>query len=164
MIEIGAQDEFTLVKPAEESEEGLGERSVLEIVRLLRENKLSKELINKLCAALPLELMQEDYSENFNLRDELSCQIQVVRGLRKEIFYANGALKPEYGVDDASRVLNASRDLLKLLQSQHEELVNYERIQAIETAFLDTIAGMPLQEQERYRDSLALYLEQHSPS
>lgn len=156
------EEEFSLVRPVLDRAEEY-KQAVLKVVGLLSENKLSEAHINALVDALPIDAFDNDYDEKFNLREELNCQIQVVRGLRKEIFSKNGSLKEGHGVDDATRVLNASRDLLKLLQTQHEELVNYERIQAIETSFLDVIAEMPLAEQERYQASLASYLEVNSP-
>lgn len=159
------QDDFVFTKPPEAKSEELGRDSTMELIALLHNRELSHELVKMLCEALPIEDIQEgDYNEGFNLRDELSCQIKVVRGLRREIFYPNGALRANYGVDDASRVLNASRDLLRLLQTQHDELVNYERIQAIETSFLDVVSEMPISDQEKYQESLANHLDQNSPS
>ncbi|ELA6946681.1 hypothetical protein RBG11_004284 [Vibrio parahaemolyticus] len=107
--------------------------------------------------------VQEEIDETFSIREELSTQMTLVRGLRKNIFDSKGNLRPDYDLDDAKQVLTASKDLIKVIQGSQKELVNQERIQAIELAFTDAIMEFPEDKREFYLEKLALYLEQYDP-
>ncbi|EOV8094021.1 hypothetical protein ACOKWN_003793 [Vibrio parahaemolyticus] len=107
--------------------------------------------------------VQEEIDETFSIREELSTQMTLVRGLRKSIFDSKGNLRPDYDLDDAKQVLTASKDLIKVIQGSQKELVNQERIQAIELAFTDAIMEFPEDKREFYLEKLALYLEQYDP-
>lgn len=156
-------DDFNFDKPKPEDKEREVSKKVSEVVTLLVTHQVCDLDCNALLNALPDSVTKSSYDETFDLTEELGCQLSLVRGLRKEIFHPDGSLKEEYGIDAAKQVLTASRDLTKILQSSHEELVNYRRIQAIETAFLDTLDEMPQEARERYSNLLGVYLEQSSP-
>lgn len=113
---------------------------------------------------LPEELIEtENFDEKFSLREELNIQMTLVRGLRKAIFNAKGEIRQGYDLDDAKQVLTASKDLVRILQTSQRELVNQDRMQAIELAFTDTIMELPQELRESYVEKLALYMEHHEP-
>lgn len=154
-------DDFDFEK--KETSEAYTGNAIREVVTLLIAKAVTVEDCKAIFSVLPDTVKKSSYNESFDLSEEISCQIELVRGLRKEVFNPDGTLKEEYGIDSAKHILTASRDLTKMLQSSHAELVNYKRIQAIETAFLDTIAEMPKEAQEKYAELLGIYLETQSP-
>lgn len=157
-------DDFNFEQPKPEDKEREISKRVSDVHSLLVTRSVCDLDCKALYNALPDSVTKGSYNETFDLSEELGCQLSLVRGLRKEIFHPDGTLKDEYGIDAAKQVLTASRDLSKILQTSHGELVNYRRIQAIETAFLDTIADMPQKTQEKYANLLEIYLEQSSPA
>jgi len=130
-------------------------------------NEIPERYLRVLFEKLPDEVVKQEnetVDERFSIREELSTQMALVKGLRTTIFDSRGNLRPDYDLDDAKQVLTASKDLIKIIQTSQKELVNQERIQAIELAFTDAIMEFPEAEREVYLEKLALYLEQYEPA
>lgn len=135
------------------------------VVNLLENIEFVPENYLKLIAdKLPEEILEpEAIDEKFSVRDELALQMTLVRGLRTTIFDKSGKLRDGYDLDDAKQVLTASKELIKIIQTSQKELINQDRIQAIELAFTDTIMEMPEENREGYLQKLETYLEQYDP-
>lgn len=129
-------------------------------------NEIPERYLRVLFEKLPDEVVSqpnEEVNERFSIREELSTQMALVKGLRTTIFDSRGNLRPDYDLDDAKQVLTASKDLIKIIHTSQKDLVNQERIQAIELAFTDAIMEFPEEQREMYLEKLKLYLEQYDP-
>lgn len=140
-------------------------QAMVQVVEGMKHDMIPAEYVELIAETLPESYTpkQDIYDEKFNLRDELTLQIQYVRNLRNEIFDDKGKLRKGYGMDDAKHILTASRDLVKILQTSHDQLLSHDRMQAIEMAFIDTVAEMDEGTRERYAELLGVYLESHEP-
>lgn len=69
-----------------------------------------------------------------NLRDEVQQQMKLLRALRKELFFASGAPRPDTEGSDIKGYLNSSIQLMNLLQKFDDALKTDKDVQVIESA------------------------------
>lgn len=69
-----------------------------------------------------------------NLSDEVQQQMRLLRAIRKDLFFASGAPRPETEGTDIKGYLNSSIQLMNLLQKVGESLKTDKDVRAIESA------------------------------
>jgi len=92
--------------------------------------------------------------EEFNLRDEMATQLQMVRAVRSSILNAQGGVRETTTVGEVKSVLDASMKLSQMLTKANKEIINIERIQAVEAAFLEVVSGFKEDEQKEFVEVL----------
>lgn len=106
-----------------------------EVMVGLETGMIPDEYIRQLSLTLPaLDAVEGEYGVRFDLLKEINQQMNIIRGLRTQVFTATGQMRAEFEFKDAKYVLSANDGMLKTLMQKHKELVNMERFQKIETA------------------------------
>ena len=82
-------------------------------------------------------ISDEDLS--INLRDEVHQQISLLKALRKDLFFKNGAPRPDTEASDIRGYLSSSIQLLNLLQKFEEALKTDADVRKIEAAIEDAM-------------------------
>jgi hypothetical protein len=77
--------------------------------------------------------------------------VQAVRG---SILTSNNQIARDTTVTEVKAVLDASMRLTTLLTKSNKEIINMDRIKAVEAAFLEVISGMDTEVQKSYVDTL----------
>lgn len=153
-----ARPEFYSHKNFDETSLG---KAVSEVILGLDEGLIPKEQLQALQAALPLVTEDDlEYGAKFNMLQEINQQMNIIKGLRKEVFTASGRLKTGVDLKDAKYVLQANDGMLKTMMAQHEKLVNMERFQKIETAVHKALDKLPAAEREVFLEELTRILEE----
>ncbi len=109
-----------------------------ELVTLIELGEVPKDALNRLSQALS-PYVQPEYDEDFNVRDELIIQMKMVKAVRMSILDSSGKLKRETTVTEVKSVLDASMRLSDMLNKVNRDLINQERLQAVEAAFMDVV-------------------------
>ncbi len=150
--------EFYTHKNFEETSLG---NAVSEVINGLQENLIPKHLLEELQAAIPFPMDDptDEYGVRFNMLREINQQMNIIKGLRSEVFTPAGRLKPGMEFKDAKYVLQANDGMLKTMMQQHEKLVNMERFQKIETAVHQALDRLPQEQREVFLQELARILE-----
>lgn len=97
------------------------------------------------------------YDASFNIRNEIEEQLRICKGLKEEVFDLNGKIRPKYDLRDAKYVISAVNDIIDTLMKKSETLVNFERVQKIETAVKEAIDRLP----EASKQQFLVTLEEH---
>lgn len=135
------------------SELNLLRHQVSEMATLIDIGDMPADLLNILSNALEPH-REIDFDEEFNVRDELVTQMKLVRSIRISLLKPGGALKDDTTVTEVKSVLDASMRLSDMLNKVNKDLVNQERIRAVEAAFMDVIGDMDKAVQIAYVESL----------
>jgi len=130
--------DFRIRDKAKESQEL--RNSVSELVTLLDLGGVPNDIIKLLSTALDRH-SEIDFDEDFNVREELVTQMKLVRAIRNSLLESNGRLKEDTTVSEVKSVLDASIRLSEMLNKVNKDLINHERLQAVEAAFMETISG-----------------------
>lgn len=83
------------------------------------------------------------FDEAFNIRDELITQMKMVKAVRKELLDPNGSIKKGTTTSEVKSILDASMRLANQLNVVNKDLINQERMQAVESAFMDVLNTFP---------------------
>ena len=130
-------------------------KKVSELITLLELGEVPRDLIEKLNDAVKVYVTSgEDFDSEFNLREELATQLRMVRAVRSSILNANGHVKEDTTVSEVKSVLDASMRLAQILSKANKEIVNIERLQAVEAAFLEVISSFDDDRQKEFVEVL----------
>lgn len=88
--------------------------------------------------------------EDFNVKEELVMMMTMVKSVRNSILNPNGQLKRETTVPEVKSVLDASMKLSDMINKVNKDLINQERIQAVEASFMDVVNEFPKDQQLQY--------------
>jgi hypothetical protein len=134
-------------------------QAVSEVLIGLEENLLPPQHLQMLQAAIPyVDPGDGEYGVRFNMLREINQQMNIIKGLRSEVFTPTGKLKPGIEFKDAKYVLQANDGMLKTMMAQHEKLVNMERFQKIETAVHQALDRLPQESRELFLEELTRIL------
>ena len=124
-------------------------RKVMELITLLELDEVPHDLLPSLADAVSV-VAPDNFDEEFDLREELSTQLKMVRAVRNSILNSAGQIREDTTVSEVKSVLDASMKLAQMLTKANKEIVNIERIQAVEAAFLETIADLDEARQKEF--------------
>lgn len=134
-------------------------KAVSEVLVGLEENLLPKEHLLALQAMMPYsDPEDQEYGVRFNMLREINQQMNLIRGLRNEVFTPTGKLRVGMEFKDAKYVMSANDGMLKTMMAQHEKLVNMERFQKIETAVHQALDRLPQEHREVFLQELTRLL------
>ena len=84
----------------------------------------------------------DDEALSINLRDEVHQQIILLKALRRDLFFQNGAPRPETEASDIKGYLSSSIQLLNLLQKFEEALKTDQDVRDIESAIEEGLEAL----------------------
>lgn len=121
------------------------EEAILILAEGLRRKELPQERLQDLANLIPTELFNIDpISEDFDMKQELAEQQALVKSMRLNIMNPGGrGLKTSVSIGEAKAVLDACRNFGETIRKNLESYVNLERLQALESAVLETVSGYP---------------------
>ena len=121
-----------------QSEFMLTHSKVDSIVSLLELNEVPEDAVTRLIHALT-PYQETNFDEDYSLRSELVIQMQLVKSVRMSILDGAGRVKKDTTVQEVKSVLDSSMKLADMLNKVNKDLVNHERLQAVEAAFMDVV-------------------------
>lgn len=98
--------------------------------------------LRKMLDVLPNQTEGQQFDANFDLSQEITSQLQALKAIRDKIFSSDGRIKDGQTVRDAKDFMASSAQLLQVLQKSRAELINTERLQAVEEATIEAIRGL----------------------
>ncbi len=111
--------------------------------------RLSPEQKWKLRCALPApENLEEDvvaYGANFSIAGEIDLQVRALRAMR-EHYMPDGKLREGVPIKEFKDFLSTANQMVKMLISAHEEVMNMERGRLVEAATVDALTEMSTKE------------------
>lgn len=136
--------------PRNKSEELLRIRAkVDEVKSLINFGDVTDSGMRALREAIERKLPAE-FDEDFDMRNELQMQMQLVKSVRSHILNEEGSIKSTASVSEVKSVIDASMKLADALNKLNKDLINQERIQAIEASFMQ-IAQETMTEEDQKR-------------
>lgn len=99
------------------------------------------------------------YGADFDLKEEITAQIRAVRALRGKVLLPSGQLHPDIEPREAKEIITTGSTLISTLMKYHEQIVNMDRQQAVETAIIDTVKLLNQKYQEIFFDKMKENLE-----
>ena len=136
-----------------EAEQTVIRRKVAEVVSLIELGEVDSKSIARVVSVV--EKYQDiDFDEEYDMRDELHTMMKMVRAVRESILTHDHQIASSTTVTEVKSVLDASMRLVQLLTKSNKEIINMDRIRAVEAAFLEVISEMPTEQQKRYVDHL----------
>jgi len=122
------------------------------VVRAIENNFIPEYEIRKILDVLPVQQESQNFDANFDLSHEISTQLVALKSIRNKIFASDGQIKEGQTVRDAKDFMASSSQLLQMLQKSRAELINTERLQAIEEATIECIKEL---DEDAVKDFLA---------
>lgn len=109
----------------------------------LKSKQLDTHELQTLVDLLPAELLQVDAIDtDFDMMDELGAQRNLVNALRLRVMNPSGrGIRDTISVSEAKSVLDACRNFGEVIRKNMESVVNLRRVQALEAAIMETVAG-----------------------
>ena len=95
-----------------------------------------------------------DFDEEYDVRDELHVMMRMVQAVRASVLTSDNRITQDTTVTEVKAVLDASMRLTQLLTKSNKEIINMDRIRAVEACFLEVIGDMPTEKQKEYVDIL----------
>lgn len=129
----------------------------------LRRQELPREQLQDLANLIPTELFDiAPIDANFDMKQELAEQQALVKSMRLNIMNPGGqGLKSSVSISEAKSVLDACNRFAETIRKNLESYVNLERIQALESALLETVSGYPEDFKREFTKNLKKALEFH---
>ena len=102
---------------------------------------MSDEQVSRLRHSLKSDEEEEHvvYGAGFDLASEVEQQILAVRAARDHVMTRDGRLKSGFSSRDAKDLVTAGSTLLQSLMKHHAEIMNIERMRALEQAVIETL-------------------------
>lgn len=115
------------------------------LAEALRRNQMPNDLMQELANLIPTELFDiAPIEADFDMKQELAEQQALVTSMRKGIMNPGGkGLKANVSISEAKATMDACRQFSETIRKNLESYVNLERIQALESAVLETVNGYP---------------------
>lgn len=102
----------------------------------------------------------EEYGANFDLKAEVAQQIRSVRAMRNQVMDSAGRVNEGMQPRDVKELVTASTTLLKMLVNVHEQVINFDRMKAVEDATVEAIKTLPQEAQNAFFEELDRRLEE----
>lgn len=132
-------------------------------VEMIAVNKhlLRKDQVSLLLAAVEHLIDRDEvgYGADFDIKDEINSQIQMVRAMRRSVLGEDGKIKTDVATRDLKEVMAAGTTLTNLLMKSHEQILNADRQRAMETALKKAVETLDKPAQDRFFDTLETLLE-----
>lgn len=109
------------------------------VMTAVEQKKIPDYELRKLLDVLPNRQDTQDFGANFDLAEEITFQLQALTAVRENIFSQDGRIRDGKTIKDAKEFLTSSTSLLQLLQKSRNELINADRMQAMEEAIIETL-------------------------
>lgn len=115
------------------------------LTEAMRRQELPTEMLQELANLIPSELFDiAPIESDFDMKKELAEQQALITSMRMNIMNPGGrGLKASVSISEAKSVLDSCRNFSETIRKNLESYVNLERIQALESAVLDTMNGYP---------------------
>ena len=105
---------------------------------------LTNEQVSALLRALvPFSGTTIEYGADFDMKEIIQEQLQLVRAMRNSVLTEEGHRLPGVTARDLKEVVSASTTLTTTLMKSHEKIMNYDRQRAIEEATVAAIRKLP---------------------
>jgi len=100
------------------------------------------------------------YGADFDLTNEINTQLKTVKALRQAILTEDGQIRDGMTTKDVTELNRVSTNLTNLLMKHHKEVVNMERMRAIEESVLSVVMTWPdTDERQKFIKALEEALE-----
>jgi len=100
------------------------------------------------------------YGADFDLTNEINIQLKTVKALRQAILTEDGQIRDGMTTKDVTELNRVSTNLTNLLMKHHKEVVNMERMRAIEESVLSVVMTWPdTDERQKFIKALEEALE-----
>lgn len=135
------------------SEKALVRHKVGEVITLIELGEVDSGTLEQLGVVVDNH-RKVIFDEEYDMRDELHTMMQMVQAVRSSILTSDNRIARDTTVQEVKAVLDASMRLTQLLNKSNKEIINMDRIRAIEAAFLEVIGDLPEDKQKQYVDNL----------
>lgn len=95
-----------------------------------------------------------DFDEEYDIRDELHTMMKMVQAMRASVLTQDNRITQDTTITEVKAVIDSSLRLATMLTKANREIINTDRIKAIESCFLSVIGDMPTEKQKEYVDIL----------
>jgi len=95
-----------------------------------------------------------NFDEDYDVRDELHVMMQMVQAVRSSVLTSDNRIARDTTVVEIKAILDTSMRLTALLSKSNKEIINMDRIKAVEAAFLSVINDLPTEIQKEYVENL----------
>jgi len=109
------------------------------VVQAIKRDAIPEYELVKILDVLPIQADTQEFDSEFDLSQELTNQLKALQSIRDRIFSSDGRIKEGSSVKEAKDFMSSSGSLLQMLQKSRSELINIDRMQAIEEATIDTM-------------------------
>lgn len=109
------------------------------VVEAVKKNVIPNYELVKLLDELPNQKDTQEFDASFDLSQEINGQLNALQSIRNQIFSSDGRIRDGQTVKDAKDFMASSSQLLQMLQKSRAELINTERLQAVEEATIETL-------------------------
>lgn len=122
---------------------------------------LRADQVSVLLAAVESHIDRDEveYGADFDIKDEINSQIQMVRAMRRSVLAEDGKIKMDVATRDLKEVMAAGTTLTNLLMKSHEQILNADRQRAMETALKSAVSTLDKDAQAQFFDTLESLLE-----
>ncbi len=124
-----------------------------EVLLAIQSGTAPDHLTKELAIVLPSDVL-DDYDETFDMKREIGIQMNMIKGLRHSVFKPNGRLEPGVEFKDAKYVLESSNKMISVLMNHQKQLINVERMQAVEASVIDVLDTMPPEHKSLFLEKL----------
>ncbi len=99
------------------------------------------------------------FSAEFSIADEVSTQLKILRGLRRSLVSSSGVPMTNADPIEVKNMLMASMSMIKTLVALQDDIINHDRLQAIERAFIGVIGQLEPEGRDKFEILLKEGLE-----
>ena len=122
----------------------------------LHHRLLTDEQVQTIRSLLP---DTEEFDSEFDVKDEVTQQIRVIRALRASLMTPGGKLRSDISAKDMKEIIGPSTTLLNTLMKYQEKIISHDRQMAMERAVVEAMEGMSEEVKERFFSKLDELLE-----
>ena len=144
-------------------EQGISNSNLNTEVEMIAVNHhlLSQPQVNLLLKIMDpyIERDEVEYGADFDIKDEINSQIQLVRAMRRSVLNDGGGIKVDITTRDLKEVMAAGTTLTNLLMKSHEQILSADRQRAMEAALKKAVETLDKDTQAIFFDTLEALLE-----
>jgi len=122
-------------------------------------NNIPEYELRNLFEILPASLDGQVFDADFSMAEEVTMQLTVLKAVRDKVISHEGKLVSGQTVKDAKDLIQSSASLLQLLQKLRNEIINSDRLKAVEDAVITTLKGKDEEVLLEFMDNLRENLE-----
>jgi len=112
------------------------------VVDAIKRDAIPNYELVKILDVLPVQESTQEFDAEFDLAEEISGQLRTLKTIKNSIFSTDGRIKEGSSVKEAKDFMASSSQLLQMLQKAKAELINIDRMQAIEEATIETLRDL----------------------